>query len=216
MTGADDGIVGVGPGDLPELLLPDAAAWRSWLEAHHTEPRGVWLVLTKKGGDVTTLTYAQALDEALCFGWIDGQARSRDAASSFQRMTPRRARSPWSARNVTYVERLEAEGRMTGAGRAEVERAKADGRWDRAYAGPATATVPDDLAAALAADPAAQAWWDVLTSTNRFAVLYRVQDAKRPQTRARRIAQFVEQLAEGRTPYPQKKRPDRLAGPPEP
>ena len=194
--------------DLPELLLPDAAAWRAWLTEHHTQPTGVWLVLHKKGGDVTRLTYVEAVEEALCFGWIDGQARRRDAASSFQRMTPRRPRSPWSAVNVARVERLEAEGRMQDAGRAQVATAKADGRWDAAYPGPATAEVPDDLAAALDAVPAARAWFDVLTSGNRFAVLHRVREAKRPETRARRIAAFVADLAEGRTPYPQKRRPD--------
>jgi uncharacterized protein YdeI (YjbR/CyaY-like superfamily) len=110
--------------ELPELLVPDAAAWRAWLAEHHSGSRGVWLVLHKKGGDVTTLTYAQALDEALCFGWIDGQGRRRDAAASLQRMTPRTSRSPWSARNVGYVERLEREGRMQSAGRAAVEAAK--------------------------------------------------------------------------------------------
>uniref|UniRef100_UPI0035AB6D83 YdeI/OmpD-associated family protein n=1 Tax=Actinotalea sp. C106 TaxID=2908644 RepID=UPI0035AB6D83 len=119
--------------ELPELLLPDAAAWHAWLREHHTESTGVWLVLHKKGGQVTSLTYAQALDEALCFGWIDGQARSRDAETSAQRMTPRRARSRWSARNVTHVERLEGEGRMQEAGRVQVRAAQADGRWDAAY-----------------------------------------------------------------------------------
>ncbi|ADG73151.1 conserved hypothetical protein [Cellulomonas flavigena DSM 20109] len=196
--------------DLPELLLPDAAAWRAWLTEHHTQTTGVWLVLHKKGGDVTSLTYVEAVEEALCFGWIDGQARRRDDASSFQRMTPRRARSPWSAVNVARVERLEAEGRMQDAGRAQVATAKTDGRWEAAYPGPATAEVPDDLAAALDAVPAARAWFDVLTSGNRFAVLHRVREAKRPETRARRIAGFVADLAEGRTPYPQKRRPDSV------
>lgn len=193
--------------DLPELLLPDAAAWRTWLLAHHGSSPGVWLVLHKKGGAVTTLTYADALDEALCFGWIDGQGRRRDAESSFQRMTPRRPRSPWSARNVGHIERLEREGRMHDAGRAQVRAAQADGRWDRAYGGPADAVVPDDLAAAVAAEPHAQAWFDVLTSTNRYAILYRVAEAKRPETRARRIADFVDKLTRGETPYPQKRRP---------
>ncbi|GIG41462.1 YdeI/OmpD-associated family protein [Cellulomonas phragmiteti] len=194
--------------DLPELLLPDASAWRDWLAAHHTQPTGVWLVLHKKGGDVTTLTYVQAVEEALCFGWIDGQGRRRDEHSSFQRMTPRRSRSAWSAVNVERVERLEREGRMRDAGRAQVEAARADGRWDAAYRGPATIEVPDDLTAALDAVPAARAWFDALTSANRFAILVRIGQAKRPETRERRIAGFVADLAEGRTPYPQKRRPD--------
>jgi len=194
--------------DLPELLLPDADAWRAWLAEHHTQPTGVWLALHKKGGDVTSLTYVQAVEEALCVGWIDGQARRRDEGSSFQRMTPRRARSAWSAVNVERVERLEREGRMQDAGRAQVAAAQADGRWESAYRGPATIEMPEDLAAALAQDPAAQRWFDALTSANRFAILLRVGQAKRPETRARRIAGFVADLAEGRTPYPQKRRPD--------
>lgn len=196
--------------DLPELLLPDAAAWRAWLAEHHTQQTGVWLVLHKKGGDVTGLTYVQAVEEALCFGWIDGQARRRDERSSSQRMTPRRPRSAWSAVNVERVARLEAEGRMHDAGRAQVAAAQGDGRWDAAYRGPATIEVPDDLTAALDAVPAARAWFDALTSANRFAVLVRIGQAKRPETRERRIAAFVADLAEGRTPYPQKRRPPGL------
>lgn len=191
--------------ELPELLVPDAAAWRAWLAEHHADSPGVWLVLTRKGGTLTTLTYGQAVEEALCFGWIDGQGARRDEASSLQRMTPRRARSAWSRINVERVARLEAEGRMTPAGRAAVDAAKADGRWDRAYASAATAEVPPDLAAALAADPVARAAFDRLTSTNRYAILYRVQDAKRPETRQRRIADFVAMLRRGETVHPQRR-----------
>jgi uncharacterized protein YdeI (YjbR/CyaY-like superfamily) len=196
--------------ELEELLLPDAAAWRSWLEANHSTSPGVWLVLHKKGGNVTELDYAAALDEALCFGWIDGQARRRDEQTSLQRMTPRRPRSPWSARNVGHVARLDAAGRMTGAGWAAVNAAKADGRWDNAYGGQAVAEVPADLAAAVAAVPAAQAMFDVLTGTNRFAMIYRVNSAVRPATREKRIAEFVAMLARGESLYPQKKRPEGL------
>src|SRR5690606_3850408 len=135
---------------------------------------------------------------------------ARDAESSLQRMTPRRPRSRWSALNVKRVARLESEGRMHDAGRAQVEAAKADGRWEQAYAGPATIEVPEDLAAALAAEPTAQAWFDALTSTSRFAVLSRITSVKRPETRARKIAEFVDQLSRGQTPHPQKKRPDGL------
>jgi len=194
--------------ELEELLVPDAAAWRAWLEANHKTSPGVWLVLHKKGGKVTELDYAAALDEALCFGWIDGQARRRDDQSSFQRMTPRGTRSAWSARNVTYIARLEEAGKMTDAGRAAVEAAKADGRWDKAYAGQATAEVPDDLAAAIAAVPEAQAMFDVLTRTNRFALIYRTNSVKQAATRERKIAEFVQMLARGGAPYPQKKRPE--------
>ena len=200
--------------ELEELLVPDAAAWRSWLEANHQSSPGVWLVLHKKGGQVTELDYAAALDEALCFGWIDGQARRRDDESSFQRMTPRGRRSVWSARNVTYVARLEEEGKMADAGRAAVEAAKADGRWDAAYAGQATAEMPPDLAAAIAAVPAAQAMFDVLTRANRFALIVRTNSAKQAATRERRIAGFVEMLARGEAPYPQKKRPGDALSPP--
>ena len=193
--------------ELEELLVPDSAAWRTWLEANHADSPGVWLVLHKKGGGVTELDYEAALLEALCFGWIDGQARKRDAESSFQRMTRRGPKSPWSERNVERIARLEVAGRMTDAGRAAVDSAKADGRWDAAYAGQATAEMPADLAAAIAAVPEAQAMFDVLTRVNRFALIYRTNSAKRVETRDRRIAGFVEMLAAGETPYPQKKRP---------
>jgi uncharacterized protein YdeI (YjbR/CyaY-like superfamily) len=199
------------PVPVPVLTLPDVEAWRRWLGEHVDDQAGVWLVLAKKGTtEPTSLTYAQALEEALCQGWIDGQVQTVDAATYRQRFTPRRTRSLWSRRNVGLVARLTAEGRMQPAGLAEVDRARADGRWDAAYAGPATIEVPDDLAAALAAEPAARAMFEVLSGQNRYAVLHRVVTAQRPQTRARRIEQLVAMLAEGRTPYPQK------AAPPDP
>jgi len=192
--------------DIPELVVPDAAAWRAWLETHHSEPDGVWLRLARKGTTTpTSLVYDEALRAALCFGWIDGQVQRYDASTYQQRFTPRRARSPWSARNVGIVAELEAAGLMTPAGIAEVERAKADGRWDAAYAGPATAEVPADLAAAIEADPAARATWEILTKQNRYAVTWRVEQAKRPETRQRRIAQFVAMLARGETVHPQRR-----------
>lgn len=190
-----------------ELLLPDATAWRAWLEANHATVSAVWLVLTKKGGTVTSLDYAAALDEALCFGWIDGQVRRRDDQSLLQRWTPRGPRSRWSARNVGYVEQLEAEGRMTPAGRAAVEAAKADGRWAAAYAGPATAEIPPDLLAAIAAVPEAQAMYDVLTSQNRYALYHRLSAIKGAQARVRRIEEYVAMLARHETLHPQKRRP---------
>ena len=193
--------------ELEELVVPDAAALRAWLQAHHDTSRGVWLALGKKGGSTTTLTWQQAVDEALCFGWIDGQARKRDEQTSCVRYTPRRPRSMWSARNVEHVARLEAEGRMTDAGRAAVEAAKADGRWDRAYAAPADAEVPADLAAAIAAVPEAQAMFDVLTRTNRYALLYRLMNVEKVETRERRTEQVVQMLARHETPYPQKATP---------
>lgn len=190
----------------PELTVPDAAAWHEWLADNHDSSDSVWLVLAKKGTTVpTSLSYDEALDEALCHGWIDGQKRTRDDATYRLRFTPRRSRSPWSARNVGHVERLVGEGRMRPAGQAEVDRAKSDGRWDAAYAGPATTEVPDDLTAALAAEPTAAAMFEILSSQNRFAVLHRIRDAKKPETRARRIDKFVTMLADGETIYPQKR-----------
>jgi uncharacterized protein YdeI (YjbR/CyaY-like superfamily) len=166
----------------------------------------VWLVLAKKGTvDPTSLTYDQALEEALCHGWIDAQRRSRDTSTFVQRFTPRRARSPWSKRNVGIVERLTKDGRMQQAGRAEVERAREDGRWLAAYEGQRTIAVPPDLAARLAAEPKAQAMFEILTSQNRYAILYRIEGAKRAETRERRIEQFVAMLARGETVYPQKR-----------
>jgi uncharacterized protein YdeI (YjbR/CyaY-like superfamily) len=193
--------------ELDELIVADADALRAWLSANHATSPGVWLALTKKGGTVTTLTWQQAVDEALCFGWIDGQARKRDLGTSWIRFTPRRPRSFWSQRNVAHVARLEAQGRMLPPGRVAVEAAKADGRWATAYAPPSEAEVPADLLAAIAADPAAQAMFDILTKTNRFALIQRVNAVKRAQTRDRKIGEFVAMLARHDTIYPQKAKP---------
>ena len=181
------------------LELADGEAWRAWLAEHHADSDGVWLVTAKKG--VPGVSRDDALEEALCHGWIDGQARSRDDATYLQRYTPRRSRSAWSQRNTRIVERLTAEGRMHPAGIAEVERAKADGRWEAAYAGPATIEVPDDLVAALDAEPEAKAMFETLNSRNRYAVLYRIETAKRAETRQRRIEKYVAMLARGETIY---------------
>lgn len=191
---------------LAELTVADAASWRGWLSENHSIPTGVWLVLAKKGTtEPTSLTYDEALEEALCYGWIDGQRRRGDEATFGQLFTPRRARSPWSTRNVGIVERLAAAGRMHAAGLAEVQRAKADGRWDAAYAGPASIEIPPDLASALAAAPKAQAMFGILTRLNHYAILRRIDMVKRPETRARHIQQFVAMLDQGETPYPQKR-----------
>lgn len=193
----------------PELLVANVGAWRSWLSRNHARSSGVRLVLARKGvTDPTRLTYDDALLEAICYGWIDGQLTRRDAVTYQVRFTPRRSRSTWSQRNVDLADRLVAEGSMRPAGLAEIERAKADGRWESAYRGSASIEVPEDLRAAVAASPRAQAMWDVLTRTNRYAVLYRVHEAKRPETRARRITHYVEMLASGNTPHPQKRKPD--------
>jgi uncharacterized protein YdeI (YjbR/CyaY-like superfamily) len=193
--------------ELDELIVADAEALRAWLVSNHATSAGVWLALTKKGGTVTTLTWQQAVDEGLCFGWIDGQARKRDEATSWIRFTPRRPTSSWSQRNVAHVARLEAQGRMLPPGRAAVEAAKSDGRWAAAYAPPSEAEVPADLTAAIAADPAAQAMFDVLTRTNRFALIHRVNSVKRAQTRQRKIEEFVAMLARHETIYPQRAKP---------
>jgi uncharacterized protein YdeI (YjbR/CyaY-like superfamily) len=183
------------------------AEFRAWLDAHHAQASELWVGFHKKGSGLPSMTWPEAVDEALCFGWIDGQARRRDAQSSFQRFTPRGPRSAWSARNVGHVARLAEEDRMRPAGWAAVEAAKADGRWERAYAGPATAEVPEDLAAAIGVNPAAQAMFDVLTAQNRFALIYRLGQVRTPAARERKIAGFVDMLARQETPYPQKRRP---------
>lgn len=193
------------PTELPELIVADAGAWLGWLSQNHAASVGVVLVLAKKGAAApTTLTYEEALEEALCHGWIDGQVRRRDEATYRQRFTPRRPSSSWSARNVAIVERLRGEGRMRPAGLQAVERAVADGRWESAYEGQARIEVPEDLRCALAAEPRAAELFERLNAQNRYAILYRVQQARRAQTRARRIERFVEMLAAGQTPHPQR------------
>jgi uncharacterized protein YdeI (YjbR/CyaY-like superfamily) len=189
-----------------ELAVPDAGAWRAWLRINHETSPGVWLLLAKKNTESpTSLRHQEALEEALCHGWIDGQSKSGDELTYRQRFTPRRQRSAWSRRNTEIVERLQAEGRMQPAGLAEVERAKADGRWDSAYAGAASIEMPADLDEALRAQPAAARAFEQLSGQNRYAILYRVTTAKRAETRARRIEQFVTMLARGETIYPQKR-----------
>jgi uncharacterized protein YdeI (YjbR/CyaY-like superfamily) len=195
--------------DLPELIVKDAEAWSAWLADRHANSDGVWLALAKKGGTPPTrLVYQEALEEALCYGWIDGQVRRHDADSYRQRFTPRRKRSTWSRRNVELAERLIGEGRVRPAGTAAIEQARSDGRWEAAYAGPATVEVPDDLAEALDAEPKAAEMFARLTSQNRYAILYRLATARRADTRSRRLTTFVEMLTRGETIYPQQQRPD--------
>jgi uncharacterized protein YdeI (YjbR/CyaY-like superfamily) len=185
--------------DLPVIAFDTVADMEVWLEANASSCPGIWLKIAKKASGVVTVSYAEALEVALCFGWIDGQKASYDETYFLQRFTPRRPRSKWSQVNVEHVDRLTKAGRMRPAGLAEVERAKADGRWDAAYGGMATISVPDDLQAALDANPQARDFFETISRTNRFAVLYRVYDAKRPETRARRIRDLVAMLAEHRT-----------------
>jgi uncharacterized protein YdeI (YjbR/CyaY-like superfamily) len=190
-------------GEPPVVSFADQADWRAWLAAHHSgAPEGVWLKIAKKGGVVASLDYPQALEVALCYGWIDGQKRGLDETHWLQRFTPRRSRSIWSKVNRAKAEALVETGEMQPAGLAEMERAKADGRWDAAYDGQRTSTVPDDLAAALAGNAVAREFFATLDSANRYAILHRLQTAKKPETRARRLVQFVEMLGERRTIHP--------------
>jgi uncharacterized protein YdeI (YjbR/CyaY-like superfamily) len=186
----------------PVVFFASRAEWEGWLETHHGDEAGAWLKIAKKGSDVTSVTYPDVLEVAHCYGWIDGQRKALDATYFLQRFTPRRARSRWSKANCEWATRLIDAGLMKEPGRHEVERAKADGRWDAAYDGPRTATVPEDLDRALRRNKAARSFFATLDGQNRYAILYRIQDAKRPETRARRIAQFVEMLARGEKLYP--------------
>ena len=185
--------------DLPILQFDTQADWGAWLGAHHESSQGAWLKLAKKASGVTTVTHAEALEEALCYGWIDGQGAPFDERFHLIRFTPRRARSKWSQLNRDKVERLTSEGRMKPAGLAQVDAAKEDGRWEAAYPPASAATVPEDLQQALDENPKAKAFFETLKGANRYAIIYRVHDAKRPETRARRIAQYVAMLAEHRT-----------------
>lgn len=186
--------------DLPVLEFRDPQAWAAWLERNHASRDGLWLKFAKKGSNITTVTYSEALEEALCYGWIDGQVARHDERYYLQRFTPRRRRSRWSQINRENVERLVAQKRMKPAGLAQVEAAMSDGRWDAAYPSPSRATVPEDFQLALDANPEAKSVFETLTGSERYAILYRVEDARRPETRARRIAEYVQMLAEGRTP----------------
>jgi uncharacterized protein YdeI (YjbR/CyaY-like superfamily) len=191
--------VGTHPDKRPILEFEDRDAWRRWLDAQHESADGVWLRFAKKGSGRTTVTYAEAVEEALCYGWVDGQVAPHDELCYLQRFTPRRRRSKWSQINRQRATELIERGRMQAAGLAQVEAAKQDGRWEDAYASSSTATVPDDFKRALDENPAAREFFGTLGSTHRYSFLYRIADAKRPETRARRIREYVAMLAEGRT-----------------
>lgn len=185
--------------DLPVKRFASQAAWKAWLERQHEKSPGVWLEIAKKGSGLRSLSHAEALEVALCYGWIDGQATSVDAKVYRQRFTPRRRRSKWSQINCASVERLHAEGRLTPAGIREMQAAKRDGRWATAYASPRNMTVPDDLQARLDTSPGARRFFQQLDSQNRYAILYRLQDAKKPETRQARLEKFVRMLEAGET-----------------
>lgn len=178
-------------------LFKSAKAFEAWLKKHHATSEGLWLKIAKRGADEASVTYLEAVEIALCWGWIDGQKKGLDEQHFLQRFTPRRARSVWSKVNVDKVAALIQAGRMQAPGLAQVEAAKADGRWARAYDGARTSTVPEDLSAALDAAPRAKAFFSTLNASNRYAVLWRIQTAVKAETRARRIAQLVEMLARG-------------------
>ncbi|MEU3761211.1 YdeI/OmpD-associated family protein [Streptomyces albogriseolus] len=197
MAGGTDDVTG------PVLGFGTQEDFEAWLEEHQGDAEGLWLKIPRKGSGLPGVDYATALESALCFGWIDGHKRSLDETHWIQRFTPRRARSRWSAVNRRKALELIERGRMRPAGLREVERAKADGRWEAAYASPRSAVVPDDLRAALDAAPVgAREFFDALDSRNRYAILHRIEEAKRAQTRAARIEKFVAMLAAGEKLHP--------------
>lgn len=192
--------------DDPIFEFEDRAAFRDWLETHHADVPAIFAKLHKKASGLASITYSEAVDEALCWGWIDGVKYSFDDKSYLQRFTPRRAKSIWSKVNVGKVEQQIAEGRMQPTGLAEVEAAKADGRWEAAYDGSATAEMPDEFLKVLKAEPEAQAFFQTLTSQNRFAIYHRLTTPKKPETRTRKIGEIVAMLKRGETFHPQGKR----------
>lgn len=185
--------------DPPILEFPDRGAWEQWLDEHHESSGAVWLKIAKKGSGATTVTYAEALEEAIRHGWIDGQKGGYDDAFWMQRFTARGPRSKWSQVNRRTATEMIGQGRMKAAGLAQVQAAKQDGRWEAAYASQSTVTVPDDFQEALNANPAANEFFATLKSSERYSYLYRIHDAKRPETRARRIREYVAMLADGKT-----------------
>ena len=188
--------------ELPIIPFASPGDWEAWLAEHHATSDGLWLKISKKDSGISSVTYAEALDVALCYGWIDGQKGKFDDDYYLQRFTPRRPRSKWSKINRGKVTKLIEEGKMKPAGLREVEKAKADGRWDAAYESQSNATVPEDLQRELDKNPAAAAFFETLNSTNRYAILYRIEEAKKPETRTRRIEKFVAMLSKHEKPYP--------------
>lgn len=183
--------------ELPVLFFADQQQWERWLAEHYAEPSGVWLKFAKKDSGITSLSYDPALKAALCYGWIDGQVKSVDETYYLQKFTPRRSKSIWSKRNVGIVEQLIKDGKMQPSGQAAIDAAKADGRWDQAYDSSSNMTISEDLQAALDANPTAKAFYDTLNKTNTYAILWRVQTAKKPETRAARIEKIVAMLERG-------------------
>ena len=188
--------------ELPIIPFASAGAWEAWLEENHGASDGLWIKFARKGSGIESISFTEALNVALCYGWIDSQANGFDDQYWLQRFTPRRSRSKWSKRNRDKARRLIAEGRMKPAGLREVERARADGRWDAAYDPQSTATVPEDLRRELEKDVGAREFFATLDSANRYAILHRIQDARRPETRARRIEKYVAMLHDAKRLHP--------------
>lgn len=184
------------------LLFENQQSWEAWLEEHQTETKGVWLKIAKKGTGIPSVDYADALEGALCYGWIDGQKAALDDQYWLQKFTPRRPNSRWSKQNCDKAEALIASGRMRPAGYRQVELAKEDGRWEAAYASQSQITIPDDFQSELDKDQKAKAFFSTLNSINRYAILYRIQTAVKPETRAARIKKFIDMLSKGEKIYP--------------
>ncbi len=184
-----------GKGNFPILVFQDQAAWEAWLQPHHGETEGVWLKLAKKGAGVSTVTYDQALESALCYGWIDSQISAYDMQYYLHKFSPRRPKSKWSKTNCERAEALIASGRMQPAGLQQVEMAKADGRWEAAYDPASRISVPEDLQIELDRNPSAKAFFDTLNGINRYSILHRLQVAKRPETRSKRLKEFIAMLS---------------------
>lgn len=191
--------------DLPIIAFESQHTWEAWLNEHHAE-KGIWLKFAKKGSGIASVNYAEALEVALCYGWIDAQKASFDDQYWLQKFTPRGPKSIWSKVNCEKSEALIAQGRMQPAGLQHIERAKADGRWDASYDSQGTITVPPDLQCELDNNQAAQDFFDTLNSANRYAILFRIQTARKPETRAARIQQFIEMLAQHETIHPQSRK----------
>lgn len=188
--------------DQETIAFESTEAWEEWLAADHDESNGIWMRISKKSANARTITYAEALDGALCYGWIDGQKKSRDEQSWIQRFTPRRARSGWSKINTEHVARLTAAGRMKAAGMAQVEAAKRDGRWDRAYASPSAAAPPEDFLTELNKSKKAKAFFATLNKANIYPISYRLQTAKKPETREKRLREILAMLERGEKFHP--------------
>lgn len=181
--------------NLPILLFASPREWQEWLAAHHAQPHGIWLKIAKKGAEVTSISYAEALEEALCYGWIDGQKKAYDDAFWLQKFTPRRPKSIWSRVNTDKALQLIESGRMAPAGLREVDAARQDGRWAAAYQAQSNLTLPDDFRAELERHPEAKAFFETLNKANRYAICFRIETARKPETRQTRIATFIAMLA---------------------